>query len=132
MPIVYQKLISRHDVLSHPGQLYLFGDNAEGKGMRGQAAVMRGALNARGIPTKMKPSGDEDAFFSDSDLLAWRLVLAQLYNVARDLEGGKIIVVPADGLGTGFAQLPQRAPRLYKLMRDFFTTMPGGDPCPWP
>ena len=38
--------------------------------------------------------------------------------VMRHLEQGGIAVIPADGLGTGLSQLPQRAPLLFSFLEN--------------
>ena len=44
--------------------LWLFGDNDQRYGMKGQA-IIRKCKNAYGIPTKKKPSMNAEAFYTD-------------------------------------------------------------------
>jgi hypothetical protein len=117
------KTIRRCDLQTNPDRLYVFGDNMERKGRGGQAAEMRDEPNAIGIPTKWKPAQTEEAFFSDA---AWNNldVKSAIENAFRKLEAhlssGKDVVLPADGIGTGLAQLPSRAPRLFARMEKWF------------
>jgi hypothetical protein len=98
----------------------------ERKGRGGQAAEMRDEPNAIGIPTKWKPAQTEEAFFSDA---AWNNldVKSAIENAFRKLEAhlssGKDVVLPADGIGTGLAQLPSRAPRLFARMEKWFAVL---------
>ncbi|MGG5810885.1 hypothetical protein [Falsiroseomonas sp. CW058] len=97
---------------AHPDSIFLFGDNLEGRGMKGQAAI-RGQPNAVGIPTKRRPAMTPDSFFSDRDLpeveAACRGAFVRCYNAPHL---GWDVWIPADGLGTGLAQLPERAPAI--------------------
>lgn len=118
MPLIFQKRILRADLKNNPGVLYLFGDNEERSGLGGQAGECRGEPNAIGVATKRNPSRAEGAYWSDAD-----------YNdhcmrIDKDLEPaflharrGGIVVCPADGLGTGLSELPDRAPMTYAHIR---------------
>lgn len=66
MPLIYQKMIFRKDLKTNPDKLYVFGDNVERQGLRGQAAEMRGEPNAIGFPTKWFPKLTPKAFFWDN------------------------------------------------------------------
>jgi hypothetical protein len=113
MPIIRQKLIRRADLRAHRGRFYVFGDNAARSGLAGQAGEMRGEPNAIGVATKWYPSMSINAFFSDADFD--RITTCMSYDlrpIRAALAAGRTVVIPADGLGTGLAQLPQRAPRI--------------------
>lgn len=109
-----QMIISRRDVRANPNTLYVFGDNMKGYGYGGQAAVMRGAPNAVGIPTKWEPAMHDDAFFADAD---WPfiadLVLDRFKRLVDHLAKGGDVVWPQDGVGTGRAKLRSRAPLIW-------------------
>lgn len=115
-PSVYrQKWIERADLKNNPDVVFLFGDNTERKGMGGQAGAMRGEPNAIGIATKWTPTSGTNAYFSDGDYKDACFVISKDFRpafAARDR--GQLVVVPADGLGTGLSELPQRAPRVNK------------------
>lgn len=108
-------LVARFDrarVSADPDTLYVFGDNLEHRGRGGQA-VIRGLPNAVGVPTKRRPSMDEDAFFTDADLHeAQSRIDAAFDRIRRHLARGGTIAWPADGVGTGRAQLAARAPAI--------------------
>lgn len=120
------RLITRKGVRANPGKIFLFGDNLEQRGFGGQAAAMRGEPNAIGIPTKKSPNYSRDAFFTDDELeqkqSAIDLAFAKLAEAVTD--STRSIVIPSDGLGTGRAQLKERAPRtfahLQSRLKDLF------------
>jgi hypothetical protein len=103
---------------AEPDALFVFGDNLARRGKGGQA-VIRDEPNAVGIPTKRRPSRDSSAFFTDADLLeAMRAATPDLQRIADHLKAGGAVVWPADGIGTGRAELEHRAPVIWDwLMR---------------
>ncbi len=113
MPVLFQERITRAEIRKHRDRLYVFGDNLERKGYGGQARECRGEPNAIGIPTKQAPSMRESAFFSDADYELWAESTKAAWNTLRDaVLDGKTVVFPKAGLGTGLAQLAERAPRI--------------------
>lgn len=124
MPIIFQSVISRADLRNNPTVLYLFGDNESRRGLGGQAKEMRGELNAIGIRTKRAPSNDARSFwiegqregeFAPSHFVA--MVESDFAPVRAALGRGVIVIVPADGIGTGLADLPKRAPVTFQYLR---------------
>jgi hypothetical protein len=116
--IIFQKLITRQDVQRNPNCLYLFGDNAMRSGFGGQAKEMRGEPNAHGIRTKKAPTLDQSAYLTDVDYeIALRWLVEDFERPMHWLSKAKPIVIPLDGLGTGLAQLPTRAPRIYDALQ---------------
>ena len=113
------RFITREYVRANRDKLFLFGDNLERRGFGGQAAAMRGEPNAIGIPTKKSPSNSEGAFFSDNEFehnkAAIDAAFAEILDAATD--SIRVIVIPADGLGTGRAQLATRAPRTFAYLQ---------------
>jgi len=117
MPVEYRKFISREMLKSEPDTLFVFGDNMARKGFGGQAKEMRGEPNAVGIPTKKTPSDAPNAFFSDADFLdAKKMIDEGIERLISHLENSGNVVWPADGIGTGFAALPERAPAIWKYL----------------
>ncbi len=112
MPVLFQEHITRAEIRKYRDRLYVFGD-LERKGYGGQARECRGEPNAIGIPTKWAPSMRESAFFSDADYELWAESTKAAWNTLRDavLEG-KTVVFPKVALGTGPAQLAERALRI--------------------
>lgn len=102
-------------VESNPDLLFVFGDNLEEQGTGGQACI-RYTKNSFGIPTKVKPSMGEDAFFHDGNFEVNAIVFAaciiDLKNIIKD---GGVVVFPSTGLGNGYAQMSKRAPKSWKL-----------------
>lgn len=115
MPVILQSIIKRVDLQSNPTVFYVFGDNLARTGLGGQAAEMRGEPNAIGFPTKHRPAMGPNDFFTDDDLERVREETMPTYRRLREhLANGGIIIWPADGIGTGMAQLQQRAPKIKK------------------
>lgn len=108
--------------------IFLFGDNMLREGRGGQAREMRGEINTIGVPTKWRPTRRATAYFSDAD---WDYIGVQLsvksafVSAQMFLDAGFDIVIPTDGLGTGLADLPHRAPRIHaaieQLIKDLET-----------
>jgi hypothetical protein len=107
--------ITRADVRADKDKIFLFGDNLTGKGYGGQAKEMRGEENAVGIPTKKFPNNNPSAFFNDKELAANKKAIDKAFS---RIPTGKIIVMPRAGLGTGLAQLSEKAPRTFAYLND--------------
>jgi len=102
---------------SNPNHLYIFGDNLTGMGRSGQA-VIRYCKNAHGIPTKKLPSQYDNSYFTDDEYeinIMW--IKDAIDNIAYDEYD--CIVFPEDGLGTGLAELPIRAPKTYEFLVNY-------------
>lgn len=117
MPYSERKFITRQMLRAEPDTLFVFGDNMVARGFGGQAKEMRGEPNAVGIPTKLLPDMDETSFLRDEDLsrVRWKIDRAFLRLAFHMLSGGSV-VWPADGIGTGLAELPKRAPAIWQLI----------------
>lgn len=115
MPVKYSKWITREQLSQDRDTLYVFGDNLERRGYGGQAKEMRGEPNAIGVATKHKPTMDENAFFTDEDIMT---VIRDMKEVeARFYNGGyHSICIPSDGIGTGLSELHTRAPLVYEYI----------------
>jgi hypothetical protein len=121
MSVETARRISRGMLRSRPDTLFVFGDNLERRGMGGQAAEMRGEPNAVGIPTKRAPRRDEAAYFTDDDYTtAVAAMRDDMVRLADHVKSGGVVVIPADGIGTGLAQLPTRAPRIHSYISRCF------------
>ena len=112
--------IYRADLRANPTIAFVFGDNMQGIGMGGQAGEMRGEPNAIGLSTKYRPTMDHQAFFSDDDMhSAARVAIDAAFDaIIAWLESGRDVVIPADGLGTGLSELPQRAPKVLSYIEE--------------
>lgn len=93
-----------------PDTIFVFGDNMKRVGMGGQAREMRGEPNAYGIPTKWSPGMSDSDFFCNDD---YRFVAPILIKAHTFLKSVDKIVWPSDGIGTGLAELAQRAPQIW-------------------
>lgn len=113
--VAYQDYITREDVRSNPEIIYLFGDNLEKKGRGGQAKEMRGLPNTIGIPTKKSPTMDDAAFFTDDEFTANKAAIDEAF---ASIPKGVQVVIPSAGLGTGYAQLKERAPKTAKYLEN--------------
>jgi hypothetical protein len=127
----HEPVIRRQMLRNAPDVLFIFGDNLRRVGLGGQAAEMRGEPNAVGIPTKVAPSMAPDAFFTDADLPKALNAFAEAFaRLEAHLRAGGTIVVPEAGIGTGRAQLEQRAPTIHAVLTramDALDRMAAGD-----
>lgn len=104
-----------------PEALFVFGDNLCRRGRKGQAAVCRDEPNAVGLPTKRLPSMQAGAFFRDADFAEVKPVIdRECLKLVAHLRGGGTVVLPEDGIGTGYADLPRRAPRIHAYIGRVF------------
>lgn len=104
-------------VASNPTYLFVFGDNLLRVGKGGQA-VIRDLPNTFGVATKATPSMDTKAFFDDANpehLKQLKTDLGMLKEIGN-LGSYYAIVFPTSGLGTGLAQLREKAPDIYSDM----------------
>lgn len=117
--IEYQKIFSVEECKNNPDKLYVFGDNLARRGTGGQA-IIRYCQNAIGVATKRLPSMAEDAFFTKDTSL--RIVAGDIASVFETFARGSYtkIVLPTDGLGTGRAQLQERAPHILAAINKVF------------
>lgn len=122
--IEYVKRITRDMLKAAPDTLFVFGDNMVHRGFGGQAKEMRGEPNAVGIPTKFLPGMAYADFFRDEDFdRAKPKIDAAFVRLFAHAAGGGKVVWPADGIGTGLAELPTRAPKIWKLIEENRTAL---------
>jgi hypothetical protein len=105
--------ITRADVRADKDKIFLFGDNLAQRGFGGQAKEMRGEENAVGIPTKKLPSNSKDAFFTDKEFAANKKAIDEAFS---KIPPDKTVVMPKAGLGTGLAQLSEKAPKTFTYL----------------
>lgn len=110
--------ITREYVREHPDKIFLFGDNLLRVGYGGQARAMRGEPNAIGIPTKKKPSYTEDSFFSDIEFEQNKAAIDQAFSELLRRKKASVIVFSTFGLGTGRAELRDRAPKTFEYLEE--------------
>lgn len=133
MPLTYtQKWIERSDLQDNPDVYFLFGDNTVRKGLGGQAGAMRGEPNAIGIATKLTPTSGSNAFFSDMEYEYCCEIIAKDFRKAFQMrDQGHLIVIPADGLGTGLSELPERAPKVNEFLEWMLDMLRSGKQPAW-
>lgn len=113
MPIKFVKLYTREYIRANPEWLFVFGDNYQKKGLGGQAKAARGEPNALGLSTKKAPDNLPASYLTNEDYTDWLYVaLGETVPIVQALQAGKTVVFPEDGLGTGLARLPEKAPRI--------------------
>ncbi|MCC3156095.1 hypothetical protein LJ737_02545 [Hymenobacter sp. 15J16-1T3B] len=115
-----QKFITPEDLKANPNTLYVFGDNERRRGYGGQAKAMRGELNAVGVRTKRKPArtASDDFWTDDTCEQNCQMIAEDSAPVFDHLRAGGHVVLPEDGLGTGLAELPTRAPRTFAYLQE--------------
>jgi len=111
-----QAFVTRDYVRANPYKIFLFGDNLLRRGYGGQASAMRDEPNAIGIPTKKKPTNEPDAFFTDAEFDQNKAAIDKAFSELARYEDGTIMVIPSAGLGTGVADLQNRAPKTFEYL----------------
>lgn len=124
MPIHYYRgWYSPELVEANPEVVFVFGDNTKRRGMGGQA-IIRGWPNAYGVATKRVGDMAGSSFFEEGNEDDLKAVQADLAGLRKLLEQGRKVLIPvsnqanAVSLGLERAQLPIRAPSLYRLIVD--------------
>jgi exodeoxyribonuclease-5 len=112
---------NRSEVAQQTNKVFLFGDNTDDRLNTkyipsSTQAVIRGLDNAIGIDTKKNRGTGKDSYFTDSDFDVFKKQVDQAINQAK--KTGKIIVIPADGIGTGKAMLAEKAPKLFEYLQN--------------
>ena len=123
---IQKKWYERSKVATDDYAVYLFGENyaQEGTAYIASAtqAVIRGLPNAIGIPTKNDMFTDKDhSYLTDKQYVQFRK--STIGAIGKAMKSGKIIVIPVDGIGTGAAQLAQRAPRCFAFLSGVLNTL---------
>jgi hypothetical protein len=117
MPVIFQKMVDREDLVRNRdlGVLYVFGDNVQRVGFGGQARAMRGEKNAVGVATKYSP---RDCFGEDPAQVEAqnRIIDEDMKPLFAHVKTGGIVVWPADGIGTGLADLPNKSPSSFAYL----------------
>lgn len=121
MPVIIQEEWYKREVLrANPEKYYVFGDNYAQQGYGGQAKECRDEPNAIGIPTKKIPTMDEDAFLSDAEYEDWFERVKPIFQlILKHIQEDKTVIFPIDGLGTGYSELPERAPKIAEKLDEF-------------
>ena len=115
--IEIRELVRREDLSAEPDKIFLFGDNLKQSVFGGQAKEMRGAANARGIPTKKEPANARTSFFNDKEFEANKKAIDEAFG---KIPHGKTIIIPKAGIGTGLASLEEKAPQTFAYLNEKF------------
>lgn len=125
-PVVPGKIIFTDNVYTRDAvskdldNFYLFGDNTDDRLNTHYIptqtqAVIRGLPNAIGIDTKHNRGWDITSFLSDADFDSMQEHYNNQFKLIEDkLKEGHNIIIPRAGIGTGKAQLPSKAPRIFE------------------
>ena len=105
------------DVQDNDDFIFIFGDNDVRVGKGGQA-IIRGEKNAMGIPTKKYPGYNPKAYYTDTEISTNKIKIDNaINNIVYKLKNNnaqyKGIILPEDGLGTGLADLKNKAPETF-------------------
>jgi hypothetical protein len=110
---IQEEWYERDKVAADNYAVYLFGENYAQQGTdyvpKATQAVIRGLPNAIGIPTKNDPRTGDFSYLTDRQFHVFKD--STMAAIKKAMKSGKTIVIPADGIGTGAAQLSRRAPR---------------------
>lgn len=122
--VIYQRFISREKIRYNSDKLYVFGDNIQRIGLRGQAMEMRGEPNSVGIPTKWSPGNNKNDFFSDKDFESVKQILdAEFLKLEKHILSGFDVVIPSDGLDAGSSKLSMVSPKIFEYIEIKFAEL---------
>lgn len=105
---------------NNPNSIFVFGDNLIQKGKKGQA-IIRDCSNAFGVPTKRLPSISIGSFFSDKEEEI-NIVKEKLIFLWNEHLSGKEIILPANMIGSGLANLKEKSPYIHSLVERFYNS----------
>jgi len=104
------------DVRQNSEWLFVFGDNDAQRGKKGQA-IVRGEFNAIGVPTKKFPNYDSKSYYKDEELKENERKISYAFNKIKE-SNFDIICFPENQLGTGLADLQNRAPKTFDFLQN--------------
>lgn len=122
MPIIIQsQWYTKEQVMAEQDKVFVFGDNLARKGTGGQALACRGQPNTIGIVTKWDEKRNPGSYMYDTTLEINKSVIMQdfekIFAIMRNKDDKRTIVLPADGLGTGLANLKENAPLTLQFIK---------------
>ena len=120
MKIEIAKLYTPELCKANPNKLYIFGDNCKSEGHGGQA-IIRDEPNSFGIPTKLAPyqymrDNIEFGIGYGYNRIMIKSAINLIIKIVNKKKLYNTIVFPKDGLGTGLAELPTRAPKTFAYL----------------
>lgn len=118
---IYSGYWTRDEVSKQTDKVFLFGDNTDDRLNtnyipKSTQAVIRGLPNAIGIDTKKDRRTSNNSYFTDTDFDSFKIQVDNA--IQKAIDSGRTIVIPADGIGTGKAQLKERAPKLFAYLQE--------------
>ena len=117
MKIIFEKHITRQEIINNPKSLYVFGDNDARKGRGGLAKECRGCENSIGIRVKKYPSMDTDSFYNDLEFESNVKKIDEDINRLIEMSNSyNIVVFSSAPIGSGLARLLICAPRTYEYL----------------
>jgi len=117
--ILFKKFITREFIKANPDKYFVFGDNEMRCGTGGQAKEMRGEPNSIGIRVKRFPGTSTIAYYSDRNYDSNILNISEDFRIVEEyLKGGKTVIIPKDGIGTGLAKLKYFAPKTLEFINN--------------
>lgn len=115
MKVEFKNFITRIEIKANRNKIYVFGDNLQEIGYGGQAKEMRGEYNTIGIPTKKSPY----EYLTDKDYdKVVTLIKAKFSIIEGHLQCNHKVVIPSAGIGTGLADLPNKAPKIWIVIEE--------------
>jgi len=112
--IIFQKFICKEDLKKNRQVIYLFDENDQrknGRGCGGLAKEIRGESNAIGIRVKKAPGRDPSYYYIDQEIKDnINKIDEDFEKVIKCLDDKKLVIIPSNGIGTGFARLKTMAP----------------------
>lgn len=124
MKILRMNNITRGLVRANPMVMFVFGDNDVHQGRGGQAKEMRGELNTIGIRVKKLPTRTPEAYWTDKEYdINEGKIDEDFLPVERHLAMGGIVVIPADGIGTGLGRMGEKCPKTFLYLNNRLETL---------
>jgi hypothetical protein len=116
---IFKGFWTREEVSKETDKIFLFGDNTNDRVKTkhiptSTQAIIRGLPNALGIDTKKDRGTSNNSYFSNNDFDIFKTHVDEQIQFA--LDSGLTIVIPEDGIGTGKAQLNEKAPKLAEYL----------------
>lgn len=121
--VIFVKRYYREDIKDSPDKVYVFGDNYARAGYGGQANACRGLPNTVGIRTKYYPSNTPESFFGRNTSLEKVMISQDIAYIKQALNNGFTVVMPEDGIGTGLADLKNKAPSVAEHLNQELTLL---------
>lgn len=118
--IIQKEWYTKEQIQNNRDTLFIFGDNNHRSGTGGQAKVCRNEPNCIGIVTKNRPDYNPGCYLSDDTYYKNIETIANDFApVIKHLIDGGDVIFPADGIGTGRADLANQAPRTWEFLQAY-------------